>query len=133
MKTNVLNEDKLKARLELVQTRSQTNEITIEDIQESIEYLESRLAELLPKKYWQGCSVYVDVNAVNKNTSYTPKTTHFRLERGASSWFVHDVYREYRNTHRYRGLTEHVLKYSEESVIHRVKQITDSTIVRPRG
>lgn len=133
MRINVSNESKLQFELDEIQKRTKTNQIGFDDIRYSIEYLEEKLNFLIPKKYWKGCCVTVDLYASKNNGSYTPQSTHFVLERGSSSWFVVGVYRCYRDTHSYRGITEHVLKYAKESVQHTIANITESTLVRVGG
>lgn len=96
MKININNTEKLSAAIEAAEgTRVNARTITAEDVIRSVEKIEKRLRYLLPKKGWKGLKFNVDPHAQQFPAAYkgTPQSTQFRVERGATGWFVTAIWR----------------------------------------
>lgn len=96
MKINVTHTDKLTAAISNAQgPRVTARIITADDVQNAVERIQDRLDTLMARKYQSGITATVDVNAQSFPGAYrgTPESTHFRVVRTASGWFVTGIYR----------------------------------------
>jgi hypothetical protein len=95
MRINVRKEDEVMARIVSVQKGCRVRTVNYEKLCDIVEYLEKRLTDLMPKKYWQGFRAEVDPFAEKFANSYKgiPESTQLTLERGDTAWFLVSVER----------------------------------------
>jgi len=95
MKINTTNTEKVNQAITETEGRATARTICMDDVQTAIKSIEKRLSLLLFKKDWKGLKFGVDSNAQSFSSSYkyTPYSTQIVLERGATGWFVTEIYR----------------------------------------
>ena len=97
MKINTTNTEKVNQAIAAAEGRATARTICMDDVQTAIKSIEKRLSLLLFKKDWKGLKFGVDSNAQSFPSSYkyTPYaySTQIVLERGATGWFVTEIYR----------------------------------------
>jgi hypothetical protein len=95
MKINATDAEKMNEAIAAAEGRATARTVYAEDVEIAIKSIEKKLSILLLKKDWKGLRFAVDTNAQNFASSYkyTPYSTHFVLEKGATAWFVTEIYR----------------------------------------
>ena len=118
MKINTTNIEKVNSAIAAIEGRATARTITADDVEEAIETIEKKLSILLLKKDWKGLRFAVDTNAQNFASSYkyTPYSTHFVLERGATAWFVTEIYRAPCGRPTHKIVPVNILAKNEEMV-----------------
>jgi hypothetical protein len=94
MKTNVSNKEKIAAALEAVQEKCSARLLSAEDITKSAEGAEKKLDLVgVPKAMRPGTRVVIDRYRVPNSYNYRADATKAVLTRGASGWFLSEVWR----------------------------------------
>ena len=87
--------EKVKEIVEEGQKGAKVRLMKAEDIFEAIEKAEAKLQSFgIPKKYWIGCRIYIDPEALPLNYMFEAKGTAAMLKRKASGWDLISVYRK---------------------------------------
>jgi hypothetical protein len=91
----VTDTEKVKNVLDSVQKGLVVRKIDIEDIPAAVDEIEEKLKKLMPKKYWTGIKVFIDLNAQSFPNSYNgvPMSTQIMLVRNTKDWIVKDIFR----------------------------------------
>lgn len=95
MRMNIKNTEKISSAIIEVERRATIRRITISDIEDALKEIEKRLSCLLRKKDWVGLAFHCDINAQSFPAAYKyiPDSTQFKIERGATGWFITGLYR----------------------------------------
>lgn len=89
-----LNEsEKLTRAIEDAEGRSTARTIDAKMVLNSLNEIEKKLN--IPKRYLEGCTVYVDLNAQEfpKAYKYTPESTHYSSTYKNGSWRITEIWR----------------------------------------
>lgn len=106
--------EKVKEMVEKGQKGAKVRLIKVEDIFEAIEKVEMRLQDIsIPKKYWVGCRIYIDPEALPVSYMFEAEGTAAILERKASVWDLISVYRKRCQNKPYGGFRRIRLVLSE--------------------
>lgn len=87
------NYEKVQKALDNVQKLSKVRTVSVQDINVYLEIADEKLG--IPKKYMNGISVTIDVNAQNfpATYSYTPESTIVKAVYKNCNWKITDIYR----------------------------------------
>ena len=102
MNININNVEKLTSALHLVQSRSRTRTVDIEEINRLINELEDRFYTLGVALSNVSKAEFLFENGHKMPNAYRgqPESTQLRLKRGSRDWFVTDIYRDNCNHNR---------------------------------
>lgn len=94
-KINVKNTEKVTSLISEVEKKAKQRLMQpYQSILIDIEKAEKKLNELnIPKKYWLGCSVYIQPEKLPNSYKYKAEGTYMRIEYFASGWFVVSCFR----------------------------------------
>jgi hypothetical protein len=102
MKVDKKTLPQIQETIDEVQKRAKTRLIKADDIYDAILKAENKLYELnIPQKYWTGCQIHIEPEAVPIKYDYQAEGTAAIIERKDKGWELVRVYRDKCKRRRY--------------------------------
>lgn len=125
MKINVNDSTAVKAILGNVQKRAKTRCFRYSEINDYMERLEAKLANLeIPKKYRPGTRAVIGNESFPGAYKYIPIGTIINLERGGNNWFITACYRTSCDGKNHIVFTEKQKEIIAENAIRAAESLT---------